>query len=140
MSKYFVQLLYFRATGRYVTSGRFSTELIKLNDIWEEVHELRRMGQLPGLAPNSGRDLLILVDVMEHPRHEPYIAIPARIDEEDVTPVRVPTREMLPLVRMPLQEMPRESRTRTRQISRDDEITPVDGRVLKMDGDDEDSE
>ena len=134
MSKYHVQLLYFRATGRYVASGQFSTELIKLNDIWEEVHELRRMGQLPGLRPNSGRELLILVDVMDHPRHEPYLAVPPYTDVDDVTPVRVPTREMLPLVRMPLAELPRE--TSRRSADTDDSITPVEGRVLDFDPDD----
>jgi len=128
--QYRVQLIYFRSTGKFVAVGAFSTEYATLDQIWEEVHELRRMGQLPNLRPNSGRDLHILVDVMNHPSRELHICVPPFTDDDDVTPVRVPTRELLPIVRMPLEELPRAVYETDRP---DDEKTPVD-RPIHDDG------
>jgi hypothetical protein len=119
-----VQLAYFRLTGKFLT---FATCLIAqdaISDIWEEVHELRRMGRLPGLRPNAGRDLIILIDVVDHPERLLHIAMPPFVNEEDSTPVRVPVE---PLVRIPLEEIPR---TTTRDVVKptvhDDDVTPVD--------------
>ncbi len=95
---YKVQLVYFRANGHYCAVGDYTTVHDQLPDVWEEIHELRRMGRLPGLRPNAGRDLTVLVDVVGHPTHRPHLVIPPRIDDGDVTPTRVPTIEMVPLV------------------------------------------
>lgn len=124
--QYRVQLIYFRPTGKFVGVGAFATECTVLDQIWEEVHELRRMGQLPNLRPNSGRDLHILVDVMNHPTRELRIVVPPFTDDDDVTPVRVPTRELLPLVRIPLEELPRTTSPVDDTDRPDDEKTPVD--------------
>lgn len=93
-----VQVVYFRSNGHYCAVGDYMTAHDELPDIWEEVHELRRMGRLPGLRPNAGRDLIALVDVVGHPVHRPHLCIPPLVQEEDVTPMRVPTVEMVPLV------------------------------------------
>jgi hypothetical protein len=140
---YRVQLVYFRPLGK--RQGDFlafvECEIAEegLPAIWEEVRELRRMGQLPGLRPNAGRDLFILVDVPNHPERRLQLLIPPYINDEDVTPVRIPTEEMPPLsVRLPLDEIP-SVRTTTRDVLKpepeplpevDDEITPVDRPVL----------
>jgi hypothetical protein len=143
---YKVQLIYFRSTGKFLARVETSIDHAELPEIWEEVHELRRIGQLPGLRPNSGRDLLILVDVVDHPQRVLQLVLPPFVNEEDVTPIRVPTGEMQPLVRVPLEELP-SPRTTTRDVVKiepsagvdandagagdavdegDEEITPVD--------------
>lgn len=137
---YRVQLVYFRPLGP--KQGDFlafaEIDLVEegLHEIWEEIRELRRMGQLPGLRPNSGRDLFILVDVPGHPGRRLQLLIPPYINDEDVTPVRVPTGEMRPLsVRLPLEEIPT-ARTTTRDVLKtepeaDEEVTPVDRPVFR---------
>lgn len=112
----------------------------KLVDIWAEIVEMRRIGELPGLRPKSGRDLLILVDIMGHPERRLHLIIPPFINDDDVTPVRVrPTNDdwSSPMVRIPLDELP-VGRTTTRDVIRpevDDEKTPVDRPPVKPDKD-----
>jgi hypothetical protein len=139
---YKVYLVYFRPTGKYLTRVETAYDHAVIAKIWAEIHELRRLGRLPGLRPNAGRDLFIVVDVPDHPQNVPHLVMPPFIDDDDVTPPRVSTDEMVPLVRVPLEEM---SRTSTRDIVRidkidvdadtevqrrshtpDDEITPVE--------------
>jgi hypothetical protein len=129
---YKIQLTYFRQTGKFLTTAETTIEHDELVEIWEEVDELRRIGRLPGLRPNAGRDLFVIVDVPDHPQRVLHLVMPPFVDEDDVTPTRIPTVEMVPLVRVPLEEIPR---TTTRDIikppSNDDEITPVDAPIPK---------
>ena len=133
---YKVQLAYFRATGKFLTYADCVVEHEALEQIWDEIHELRRIGRLPGLRVNAGRDLFILVDVKDHPQRMMHLVIPPFVNEDDVTPIRVPTGEMQPLVRVPLEELPL-PRTTTRDIVKidksaveaDQETTPVDALI-----------
>jgi len=141
---YKIQLIYFRQTGKFLTIADATIAHEELVDIWEEVDDMRRMGRLPGLRPGAGRDLFVIIDVPDHPQRVLHMVMPPFHDEDDVTPMRIPTGEMEPLVRMPLAEIPR---TTTRDvvkqaadaikqadddansdtvIASDDEITPVD--------------
>lgn len=122
---YQVHLVYFKPAGKLLSHAKATIEHAQIEDIWEEIHELRRIGRLPGLRVNSGRDLYILVDVVAHPDRRLHLVMPPVLEEEDVTPIRIPTGEMEPLVRLPLESMPR---TSTRDVVKpsDDEITPVD--------------
>jgi hypothetical protein len=129
-----VQLAYFRLTGKFLAFADCVVEHETLAQIWEEIHELRRIGRLPGLRVNAGRDLFILVDVMEHPQRVMHLVMPPFINEDDITPVHIATGEMLPLVRIPMEEMP-SPRTTTRDVVKaetpaaieaDEEITPPD--------------
>jgi hypothetical protein len=127
-----VQLAYFRsATGKFLTFATCTVEAETLVEIWEEIHELRRLGRLPGLRPNAGRDLYILVDVIKHPERQLHLVMPPFVNEEDTTPIRVPTGEMTPLVRMPLEELPDTGRTSTKDVVKvdpafEEETTPVE--------------
>jgi hypothetical protein len=129
---YKVQLAYFRLTGKFLTYADLVVDRETLAEIWEEIHDLRRVGRLPGLRTNSGRDLFILVDVFGHPQRVLHLVMPPFVNEDDVTPVRVPTGEMQPLVRIPLEELELGGRTTTRDIVKvelDDDDggdTPVD--------------
>jgi hypothetical protein len=135
--KYKVQLIYFRPTGKFLTHAETVIAHEEIAKIWEEIHEMRRWGRLPGLRPNAGRDLLIVVDVPDHPQRVLHLVMPPLFDEDDVTPPRFSTEEMVPLVRVPLEELPR---TSTRDVIKidpeadsdedtvvaDDETTPIE--------------
>jgi hypothetical protein len=130
-----VFLIYFRQTGKFLTRAETVIANESILEIWEEIDDMRRLGRLPGLKQGAGRDLFVLVDVPSHPQNVLQIVMPPFIDDDDVTPPRIPTGEMLPLVRVPLDEMPR---TSTRDIVRQepiapDEITPVDVPIPKPD-------
>jgi hypothetical protein len=136
-----VQLHYFRPTGKFLTSVEAVLDLDELVEIWERVDELRRFGKLPGLVPGAGRDLHIVVDVPNHPKRVLHLVMPPFMDDDDVTPLRTPTGEMAPLIRIPLAEMPL-PRTSTRDVVRvdaeadtvvleDDETTPVEVPIPK---------
>lgn len=129
---YRVQLLYFRPTGKFLTLAETMIALDEIVEIWEEIDDMRRLGRLPGLRPGAGRDLFVIVDVPDHPQRVLHMVMPPFLDEDDVTPPRIPTGEMSPLVRVPLDEI---SRTTTRDVVKvdvtDDEITPPDGPLPK---------
>lgn len=128
---YVVHLAYFRPSGRFLAYASVTIARETLVEIWAEIVEMRRIGELPGLRPRAGRDLLILVDVVEHPERRMHLIIPPSINDDDVTPVRVrPTNDdwSSPMVRIPLDEIPA-GRTTTRDVIRpevDDEKTPVE--------------
>lgn len=146
---YKVQLIYFRQTGKFLANAEMVIANEELLEIWEVVDDMRRLGRLPGLRPGAGRDLFIVVDVPDHPKRVLQLVMPPFIDDDDVTPPRVPTGEMIPLVRVPLDELPR---TSTRDVLKvdptviapaqdgdtivasDEEITPVDQPIPKPPG------
>ena len=134
---YKVQLTYFRQTGKFLAFAETVLAHEAIVEIWEEVDDMRRLGRLPGLRTGAGRDLFIVVDVPDHPQRVLRMVTPPFQDEDDVTPPRISTEEMIPLVRVPLAEMPR---TSTRDVVKadpnadtvvmtDDEITPVEHRI-----------
>jgi len=133
---YKVQLAYFRPSGRFLAIVEVAIDREALIDIWAEIVELRQLGSLPGLRPKAGRDLLILVDVLNHPERVLHLIIPPFVNDDDVTPIRVPLTSAdwsEPLVRIPLDEIPA-GRTSTRDVIRpeaDEEITPVDSAIPK---------
>jgi hypothetical protein len=91
---YKVHLTYFRPTGKYLSRAVTVIELDTLEAIWAEIHELRRLGRLPGIRPNAGRDLFVIVDIPGHPERRPHLVRPPSLDEEDVTLVQVSLREI----------------------------------------------
>lgn len=132
---YKVQLVYFRPTGKFLTTAETTIAHDEIVEIWEAVDDMRRLGRLPGLRPGTGRDLFVVVDVPDHPQRVLHMVMSPFQDEDDVTPLRIPTGEMVPLVRVPLAEIPR---TTTRDVVKpptdpdadtvvasDEEVTPV---------------
>jgi hypothetical protein len=141
---YRVQLIYFRQTGKFLATAETTIAREAIAEIWEEVDDMRRLARLPGLRPGAGRDLFIVVDVPDHPQRLLHMVMPPFVDDDDFTPPRISTGEMVPLVRVPLDEMPR---TSTRDVVRidpdpeadtvvvpNDDITPVD-RPIRRDPD-----
>lgn len=132
---YKVLLIYFRQTGKFLATVETTLAIDELVDIWAHIDDLRRLGSLPGLRPGAGRDLFVIVDVPDHPQRVLHMVMPPFIDDDDVTPARTSTGEMLPLVRVPLAEIPR---TSTRDVVKmpaldlsSEEITPVDVPIPK---------
>ncbi len=147
---YEVQLIYFRPTGKFLAAAETTIGHETLVEIWEEVDDMRRLGRLPGLRPGAGRDLFIVVDVPDHPLRVLHLVMPPFVDEDDVTPPRIPTGEMEPLVRVPLAEIPRtttrdvvkpeadpEADTVVASTDHDDDVTPPDQPIPKRTEDDE---
>lgn len=134
---YKVQLIYFRQTGKFLAMAETAIAHDAIVEIWEEIDDMRRLGRLPGLRPGAGRDLFIVVDVPDHSQRVLHMVTPPFQDEDDVTPPRISTGEMVPLVRVPLAEIPR---TSTRDVVKppeadpnanmlvasDEEVTPVE--------------
>jgi hypothetical protein len=90
---YKVQLIYFRQTGKYLTNAEVTIDRDAIAAIWKEVDELRRLGSLPGLRPGAGRDLVIVVDVPDHPDRVLHLVMPPQFDEDDLTPPHVTLEE-----------------------------------------------
>jgi len=61
-----VDLNYFKESGKWYTGGSYETEVVELSDIWKEVENKRRMGDLPGLSSGCGEVFTISVDVPDH--------------------------------------------------------------------------
>lgn len=113
--------MYFRPKGKFLATAEIMIDNAQIVEIWEEIDDMRRLGRLPGLRPGAGRDLLIVVDVPNHPQRVPHLVMPPFFDEDDVTPPRTPTGEIVPLVRVPLAEIPR---TSTRDVVKPPEADP----------------
>jgi hypothetical protein len=136
---YKVQLTYFRQTGKFLAVAETTIAHDAIVEIWEEIDDMRRLARLPGLRPGAGRDLFVIVDVPDHPQRVLHMVMPPFHDEDDVTPLRIPTGEMEPLVRVPLAEIPRTSTRDVVKVDLDadtrvasnDEITPVDQPIPK---------
>jgi len=118
---YKVQLIYFRQTGKFLAMAETTIAYDAIAEIWEEIDAMRRLGSLPGLRPGAGRDLFIVVDVPDHPQRVLHMVTPPFQDEDDFTPPRISTGEMVPLVRVPLAELPR---TSTRDVVKPPETDP----------------
>ena len=88
-----VHLTYFRSSGKYLSRAVLVIDLDPAEAIWAEVQMQRRLGRLPGIHPNAGRDLFVLV---ETPYLPPRLIKPPLLDEDDETPTLVPLREMVP--------------------------------------------
>lgn len=132
---YKVHLIYFRPKGKFLATAETTIAHDEIVEIWEEVDEMRRLGRLPGLRQGAGRDLFVVVDVPDHPQRVLHLVMAPFFDEDDVTPPRIPTGEMLPLVRVPLAEIPR---TSTRDVVKpemdpavDEEVTPIEVPIPK---------
>ena len=139
---YQVNLVYFRQTGKFLATVQTTIAHEALVEIWEEIDDMRRMGRLPGLRPGAGRDLFIIVDVPDHPQRVLHMVTPPFQDEDDVTPPRIPTGEIVPLVRVALAEIPRtstrdvvkpaEADHETDTVVQSEDITPVEVPIPKL--------
>ena len=69
-----VELNYFKNTGKWYTEASYETNLKDLHSIWNEIRGMKETKELPGLISGHG-DLLILVDVPEHPNRHPHLII-----------------------------------------------------------------
>ena len=111
---YKVQLTYFRPPGKFLASAEALTSREAIIEVWADVNNMRRLGQLPGLRPGAGRDLFVVIDVPDHPQRRLHMVMPPFLDEDDVTPARTMMGEAALLVRVPLNVQA--PRTTTRDV------------------------
>lgn len=88
-------LTYFTSRGHFHAVTTHETSHSRIEDIAEEIAVLRRLGRLPGQRVNAARDHFVLVEAGGFRE----LVLPPRIDEDDDTPVHVPTGEMPPLLK-----------------------------------------
>lgn len=73
-SRYYVKLIYFKASGKFYASGSYVSSMVNLFEIWEEVEQFQRDGKLPGLVEGA-RMPIIWVKVPMHPHRHPHLVI-----------------------------------------------------------------
>jgi len=72
-----VQLTYFKSSGKYYSSGSYSTSKQHLFEVWEEVQVMANSRELPDLIRGHS-DFTTLVRVPDHPNDYPQLITPAR--------------------------------------------------------------
>lgn len=79
---FYVKLTYFRAHGKYYSSGSYVSKKEHLFEIWEEVAEMQRQRELPGLVVGATFPI-IWVKVPMHPHRHPHLVVNDEIMKED---------------------------------------------------------
>lgn len=71
---YKVNLTYFKHNGSFYSGGEYTSDKEFLFEIFDEVREMERCYELPGLRGND--HWLVLVDVPDHPDRHPHLIVP----------------------------------------------------------------
>lgn len=69
-----VELIYFKPSGKYYSSGDYETTRQHIFEIFEEVQDMADEGNLPGLMPGSF-SFHILIGVPKHPQNYPHLLV-----------------------------------------------------------------
>jgi hypothetical protein len=67
-----VELTYFKQSGKSYTSDSYISEKSSLLDIWEEVREMIRNKNLPGLIEGAD-EFIVLINVPYHTHNYPHL-------------------------------------------------------------------
>lgn len=78
--QYYVKLTYFKANGKFYSSGSYITDNMSLFQIWEEVRFFQQEGKLPGLIEGA-RMPIISVKVPQHQHKHPHLVIDKEMKE-----------------------------------------------------------
>lgn len=70
-----VELTYFKESGKYYTSGYYTTEKKEMFEIFEEVRALQKVQILPGLVEKHG-PYYVSIDVPDHLFNYPHMCVP----------------------------------------------------------------
>lgn len=77
---YYVKLIYFKANGKFYSSGSYVSQETELFKIWEEVRRMQDHATLPGLVIGA-RMPLIFVKVPQHPHMHPHLVVDKQMRE-----------------------------------------------------------
>jgi len=69
-----VDLIYFRLSGKYYSSGSYMTNKENLGEIWEEVRGMQQTKNLPGLMTGHS-EFHISIDVPDYPYNHPHLIL-----------------------------------------------------------------
>lgn len=72
--QYYVKLIYFKANGKFYSSGSYLSNYTELFQIWDEVRRFQEVGRLPGLVVGAFMPI-ISVKVPMHPHKHPHLVI-----------------------------------------------------------------
>lgn len=72
--EYYVKLTYFKANGKFYSTGSYISTREQLFQIWEEVQLMQNEAKLPGLIEGA-RMPIIWVKVPMHPHRHPHLVI-----------------------------------------------------------------
>ena len=67
---YEIELQYFKPSGKYYTSGTYSTSHIQMYKVHEEVEKMKKDNKLPGI---TGNEFTIYINAEKHPNGLPII-------------------------------------------------------------------
>ena len=71
---YQVKLTIFRRHGKYYTHGEYISDKEYMHEIFSEVVDMRRRGELPGLVNgHETNEYVVLVDIPNHPNNYPHL-------------------------------------------------------------------
>ena len=71
---YYVKLIYFKANGKFYSSGSYISHETQLFEIWEQVRHMQNDGKLHGLV-DGARMPMIWVKVPQHPHRHPHLVV-----------------------------------------------------------------
>jgi hypothetical protein len=69
---YVVKLIYFKDSGKYYSEGEYTTELVYMHEIFDEVRQLQSNCELPGLVKGA-KYHVVLQTVINHPHDHPAL-------------------------------------------------------------------
>lgn len=70
-----VKLDYFKDTGKFYTDAEYTTHKLHLWEIWDELKDMLRAGNRPGLVDGQC-EFYVVVRVPEHPHDHPVLISP----------------------------------------------------------------
>lgn len=72
---YFVNITYFKSSGKYYAEGEYRSEKDNLSDIFKECREMLKSGNRPGLV-DGPCEFYAVVESPEHPHNHPCLIVP----------------------------------------------------------------
>jgi len=85
----FVELEYFEPLGGWFGSGTYETKYTpQIQKIWEEVKEVLKSGERPGLIGENDRNFSVLISIPEHERNILHL-VPCAMEDGRVVPMNI---------------------------------------------------
>jgi hypothetical protein len=70
-----VKITYFKKSGKYYTDGEYTTQMLQMYEIWEELQQMFDNGKRPGLV-DGVLEFYAVVEVPNHPHNHPHLIRP----------------------------------------------------------------
>lgn len=77
-----VKLTYFKQRGKYYSNGDYLSKKLQMYEIFQEVAEMLKQGNRPGLVDGGTDHFHCLIEVPDHPHNHPFLHI-ATVKDDD---------------------------------------------------------